>query len=300
MKTISKESVYFEFNAGIPPVETAASGEEICFCCQDCYAEQITEDGIDFATLDMHRNNPVTGPLYIEGAEPGDVLRLEIRNISIEDHGVMCIREKGGIYDVAGYHCRRFHIREGKVVFDGGILLPVRPMIGVIGTAPSGEAVSTQSPGEHGGNLDIREIGEGSVVYLPVNVKGALLSIGDLHAVQGDGESAICGMEVSGSVTVRVQVVKGPAQIPTPFVVTDSSCYTTASATSLDECSVAAAQKMHRYLQQVGQITSAQAAMLLSMVGNLRISQVVNPQKGCMMEFPLSVLREISKEPWED
>ena len=159
---ISKDHVHCVFEPEITPVMHAASGDTVCFECKDCYAEQLTEDGMDFAKIDMSCNNPVTGPLCIDGAEPGDVLKVEILKIELEDHGVMTVRRGVGTYEIDGYHCRRFAINDGIISFDRGIEIPIRPMIGVIGTCPL-EPISTQSPGEHGGNMDIREVGEGSV-----------------------------------------------------------------------------------------------------------------------------------------
>ena len=292
---IDSTNVQFCFDEKIPPAGWADSGETVTFCCQDCYAEQIDCDRKDFSLLDMSRNNPVTGPLFVRGAEPGDVLQIDILQISLRDYGTMCVRTGVGLYEVKGCHCRRFPIRNNEILFDHGIRIPVRPMIGEIGTSPAGEGISTQPPGEHGGNLDIRELGAGSTVYLPVSVPGALLSMGDLHAVQGDGETAICGMEVGGEVTARVTVRKHPENIPTPMVITDTACYITAAGESLDVCSVAAARKMHRWLTEAFELTDAQAAMLLSLQGNLRISQVVNPLKGCMMELPKDILRQLKR-----
>ena len=120
-------------------------------------------------------------------------------------------------------------------------------MIGVIGTCPA-ESCDTQSPGEHGGNLDINELGIGSTIYLPVSIPGAHLAIGDCHAVQGDGETAVCAMEVSAAVTVRVSVLKDAKELPTPFIETKDHIYTTYGDRSLDVDSVNTARKMHQYL----------------------------------------------------
>ncbi len=292
---IDSTHIKFCFNEKIPPAGWADSGEIVTFCCQDCYAEQIDCDGKDFSMLDMRRNNPVTGPLFVRGAEPGDVLQVDILQIELKDYGTMCVRTGGGIYEVEGCHCRRFPIQNNEIHFDHGIKIPISPMIGEIGTSPAGEGVSTQPPGEHGGNLDINELGISSTVYLPIAVPGALLSVGDLHAVQGDGETAICAMEAGGEVTLRVTVLKQPRNIPTPMVITDTACYTTAADESLDVCSIAAARKMHRWLIEEFDLTDAQAAMLLSLQGNLRISQVVNPLKGCMMELPRDILKQMKR-----
>ena len=289
MISINKTYENFEFKPNTEPCAYADSGETIRFECKDCYADQLNADNIDFSTMDMNHNNPISGPLYVNGAQVGDVLKVEIKNIEMADQASMCVRKGVGIYEVEGCHCRRFPIEGNVVKFDGGIEIPIKPMVGVMGTSPAAGAVSTQSPGEHGGNMDIRELGIGSTVYFPVNVDGALLSMGDIHAVQGDGETAICAMEVSGAVTVKVEVIKTDKYIPTPFIVTEKSYYTTAADKSLDECSIAAARKMHRFIMENLNFDDGQAAMLLSVMGNLRITQVVNPEKGCMMEFPRSV-----------
>ena len=124
------------------------------------------------------------------------------------------------------------------------------------------------------------------MLFLPVQVPGAMVSAGDLHAVQGDGETAICAMETGGEVQIRIDVISGGADLlPTPFLETDKAYYTIASDVSLDQCSVKAAEKMQKVLMKYGGLTDAQAAMFLSLTGNLRISQVVNPEKGCMMEL---------------
>ena len=291
MKRIEKDHIYFGFDKEFPPAERIHSGETVCFKTKDCYDEQIDVDKKDFALLDMKRNNPVTGPLYIEEAQPGDILKVEIQDIAVADHGVMCVRLNQGVYEVEGCHCRRFSICDEKILFDEGIEIPVKPMIGVIGTCPE-IPCDTQAPGRHGGNLDIRDLGIGSTVYLPVAVKGAGLSIGDCHAVQGDGETAICAMEVSAQVTVKVSVLKEGLDRPLPFIETEAYIYTAGDGVTLDEASVQAAQNMHHYIIKECGLTDAQAAMLLSLVGNLRISQVVNPRKGCMMQVPKKYLRK--------
>lgn len=291
MTILEKSQYQYTFDPLARPAARAVSGEAVVFRTRDCYEDQINEDGKDFARLDMRRGNPATGPLYVEGARPGDTLKIEILDIACGDHGCMCLRPGAGIFEVEGSHCRVFPLENGTVDLDG-LSLPLRPMIGVIGTAPA-SSMDTHTPGEHGGNLDVRELGTGSVLFLPVAVPGALLSLGDLHALQGDGESAICGMEVSGEVTLRATVVPGWSELPTPFLVTEDAVFTLAADESLDVCSVAAARKMHRFLMGTCGLSDARAAMLLSLAGQLRISQVVNPRKGCRMEFPRSLLREL-------
>ncbi len=292
MISIERTGLRFSFDRQAEPAAHAHSGDTVVFHCEDCYNGQLSEDGYAYSAMDMRWNNPITGPLYVEEAAPGDVLRVDIKRIALPDSGCACVRTGAGIYEIEGSHCRRFSIRDGEVMFDGGIRIPVRPMIGTIGTAPAAGTPKTQVPGEHGGNMDIREMGEGVSLYLPVSVPGALLSMGDLHAVQGDGETVICALEIRGEVTVQVTVLKDRADIPTPFLVTLDRYITTAADVSLDVCSVAAARKMHRFLQEHTGLNDMQSGLLLSLAGNLRISQVVNPLKGCYMEFPIGLAGE--------
>ncbi len=287
--TVSDERFHIFFDKNNAPVARAQSGDTATFVCRDCYDGELKHDHYDFAKMDMSRNNPASGPLYVEGAEPGDVLRVELLEIEPAEQACMSVRPGVGVYEIDGSHCRVFPIRDGCGDVDG-ITIPLKPMIGVIGTAPGGEPVSTQTPGEHGGNLDIKDMNAGNILYLPVETPGALLSMGDLHGVQGDGETVICALEMRGRVTVRVTVLKNKPDIPTPFIVTPTHFITAAADESLDVCSVAAARKMHRFLIEHAHVDAAKAGMLLSLQGNLRISQVVNPKKGCIMDFPRDLL----------
>lgn len=208
MICIDKNKVEFSMDKNSIPVAYADSGSEVTFACRDCYHDQILSDRFEFEKINMKLNNPATGPLYINGATPGDMLKVFIKKIDISNSGVMCVRTGSGIYEIEGCHCRQFDIKDRNIIFDNNILIPIAPMVGVIGTAPKDEPISTQCPGEHGGNLDIKDLGEGAVLFLPVNVEGGLLYMGDIHAVQGDGETAICALEVGGKVTVKVDVIK--------------------------------------------------------------------------------------------
>ena len=165
MLTVGKENKQFFFRPDVLPAAFAAPEETVRFCCTDCYDEQITADGDDFQKLDMERDNPITGPLFIEGAVPGDLLRIRIQDIRLDACGSMCVSNGNGVYPVQGAHCRRFAIKEDCIYFDRGLRIPVRPMIGIIGCAPERGKRSTLSPGDHGGNMDIRELGIGSVLY---------------------------------------------------------------------------------------------------------------------------------------
>ena len=144
----------------------------------------------------------------VEGAQTGDILKVEIIRIETADKGVMIDGPGEGVLKdiIKKPSTRIFEIGDGYVRFNDRLSFPVKPMIGVIGTAPAGKGIPTGTPGPHGGNMDCKKITEGATVYLPVNTEGALLAMGDLHAVMGDGEVGVCGVETAGRVTVKVTV----------------------------------------------------------------------------------------------
>lgn len=273
------------------PAAYAHSGDTAIFHCRDCYNGAMHTDRMQRDEMIRTCANPATGPLYVEEARAGDILKVEILDILPDDKGCMSVRPGLGAYEIDGSICRVFPVDPQAMTVDfDGVSISLRPMIGVIGTAPSGDPVSTELPGEHGGNMDIKDMTAGATLYLPVNVDGALLSMGDIHGLQGDGESAICGLEMNGTVTVRVTVLKDRPDIPTPMLENETHYMTTAADPSLDVCSLAAARKMHRFLMDHTSFDNPHAAMLLSLKGDLRISQIVNDSKGCLMTFPKGVV----------
>ena len=163
-------------------------------------------------------------------------------------------------------------------------------MIGVIGTAPTGESILNGTPGEHGGNMDCREITEGASVYLPANVDGALLSAGDLHALMGDGEVCICGAEVSGEIILRAEIVR--AFLPTPCVETQSHVHFIGSAEGLDECEELVLRKSHAYLTHRLGLGANEAARIMSLIGDLHVCQVVDPLKTMRFSLPKCLLKK--------
>ena len=273
------------------PVASAISGDTVRFETLDCFGCQIHAEDQILGEIDWSNINPATGPLFIEGALPGDVLKVEILSIELDDHGVMIDGPGKGVTGQAltGEATRIFPVTDGMICFNDKLSFPVDPMIGVIGTAPAGEGIDTGTPGPHGGNMDCTKIGAGATLYLPVNVEGALLAIGDLHARMGDGEVEVCGLEIAGAVTVRVTVLKN-CSLPTPFLVNSEIAAAIYSAKTLDEASVGATMAMHGFLISELGLNAHEAGMLLSIAGDLRICQVVDPEKTCRMEIPVSIV----------
>jgi len=164
-------------------------------------------------------------------------------------------------------------------------------MIGVIGVAPASGRVPNGTPGPHGGNMDCTLITAGTRVYFTAGVRGALFGCGDMHAVMGDGEIVVCGAETAGEVRLKAQVVPLPG-LPTPFLETDEVVATIFSAPGLDEAATQVTRRMAQFLTDFVQMPLNDAGMLMSLVGQLKFCQVVDPEKTVRFEFPKWVLEK--------
>ena len=293
MLTISRDKVYDRLDKNIPPSAICESGETVIFETRDCYDDSVTSEERPLGDREDALGNPATGPLYINGADAGDVLKVEILDISLHSRGVMCASFSWGIFAgrLPEAKAVMYEIEGDKIRFDDTLLLDCCPMIGVIGTAPAGEGIATSVPDVHGGNMDFRKIGAGTVLYLPVAVPGALLSMGDLHAQMGDGEVFGCGLEIAGTVTVRVSVLK-ENPIPTPFLITRDAVITIQSAATVFEAGKTAARLMEEFVRRVTGLEEVKSEMLMSLVSHMSVCQIVNPLMTARVEFPRNILEQ--------
>ena len=294
---VNKEGAVVAMSSGNAAKAHCVSGDVITFQTLDCYGGNIKSESDLFHLVDYSKINPATGPVYVDGAKPGDVLKVEILKIALAEKGCMALVPGAGpLGDLIKEECTKIvKIEDGNAVFNDLIKIPISPMIGVIGTAPADKAILNGTPGEHGSNMDCTKIQEGTCLYLPVNVRGALLALGDVHAVMGDGETATCAVEISGEVTVKVTVMKD-MKIPMPLLKTAKEYITIASAATLDEAGTMACAKMAEFLESATGLGKAEQVMLLSLVGNMEICQVVNPLKTARMTIPVWVMEQYDFE----
>jgi len=228
--------------------------------------------------------NPITGPFYVEGAEPGDVLLVEILDIWVPDIGETSVMPGfGGLegwLQLSSPITKFSKISKGKVIYtlnDGrDIEIPVKPFIGTIGVSPASEAISTIIPGKHGGNMDVPDVCPGNTLYLPVAVKGALLGLGDVHAVQGDGE--ICGtaVEIPSKVTLKIELIKNK-RLDWPRIESKYEIMTVCSAKPLEDAVRLAFLELIKWLEEDYGFERYDAYMFLSLTAKLRIAQIVDP-----------------------
>ena len=292
MKRVSREHVIFDMNKDNKPVLTAVSGETVVFETQDCFSGVVQTEADTISDIDFSKVNPATGPLFVEGAAVGDTLKVTINRIAIDNKGaVLSAPGLGLLSDGIGTEETAIaEVTETATLYKG-YEIPLRKMVGVIGTAPAGDGVNTGTPDDHGGNLDTILLGEGATLYLPVNVQGALLEMGDLHSSMGDGEIMGSGLEVAGEIEVIVEVLKD-SDLPLPFIETDDLYVTLGSRETMEDASKVALHNMVEFLMKKTDMTFNHAGMFLSLAGDLKVSQAVNPNKTMRVEVRKSVLEK--------
>lgn len=292
---LAADRVLYAMSSENPPALRVHSGDTVVIDTVDCFENQITSEKQKLDAIDWEHINPATGPIAVEEAEPGDCLAVYVQQIVPAKTGVMATGKGMGVLgDELDHNVIRIvqlHREEGTFQLFGR-RYPLNPMIGVIGVAPKTGAIPCGTPGDHGGNMDCKRIKEDTILLLPVSVPGALFALGDLHAAMGDGEVAVCGVEIAGTVTVKLKVLKGYA-LAGPMAVDEKQVMTIASAASLDESATLATKRMAHWVSDQTGLSVSDALLLLSAKGELHICQVVDPLKTVRMEFPKSWLEEL-------
>jgi len=296
--TVARDSkkVYYNFLPAIEPRISISSGDKLIVETFDA-AGGMFLDGWAY-----ERPNPVTGPIFVSGASPGDTLEVEINCINLVGTGYMHIpNTKDGVltkFTRNGHEFVKAEATAGgmlRVLNNNGKKFPASPMIGVIGVAVSpgsvGEYPSTGA-GDHGGNMDNSIIKAGTKVYLPVFTEGALLGIGDVHGVMGDGEIFDQGMEMCADIDMTVKVRKD-MKINRPFIISNDIISTTATAATIEEASALAVSDMRYILETYYSLSHVDAGLMIGFYGNLRVCQLIN--KTMRLEISKEILSEFTK-----
>ena len=270
-----------------PPKMTVKPGETFQVETELTSGQWLQELGDDPDTRErgFPYVNPATGPISIEGAKPGDVLAVHIEAIDLADIGYTQIVPGKNPFPnwiretEWGHQFKVVRIADGFVHWSDSLKIPIAPMIGVIGVAPEIEAISNADNGVHGGNLDIQEVTAGNRVLLPVQVEGALLHVGDVHAVQGDGELCCAGgIETRSVLTLRVELIPKPEAMTWPRIETADHLLAIGCARPLDDAFRIAVQELVLWMEADYGFSQPEALMLLGQVAEARCTQFVNPK----------------------
>jgi len=293
MKKLTRNNTIFAMDKQNQPALYVDSGERFIVETEDCFSHQVVEsDDVLNDNFDYSCVNPATGPIFVNGCQPGNLLKVTIEKIKVESRGVVVVYPGWGPLGdkVEKAETKVVSISEGWAKF-GKYLLPIHPMIGVLGVAPAGEAVLCGSPGQHGGNLDTVNIAEGAEIYLPVFVSGAKLALGDAHAIMGDGEICGTGVEIRAEVNIKVEICK-KWQLSIPVVKTKESYFFVGSGRTVEEAIHITAEEAVRFIQDRNNLSWTEAYMMASISTDLLISQVVNPLKTVRIRIPRNIVDE--------
>src|SRR5215217_5869873 len=281
------DRVHFTWDAGNEPVLTVESGDTVVVHTRDVSDNQITPestvDAID--QLDWDRVYPLAGPIAVAGAEPGDALAVEVLDIHTEGWGWNAILPGLGLLadDFPNAYLRIYDISDGEFARLESAAIPLDPFLGTMGVCPEGaEQQPIMPPGTFGGNMDTRQLNQGTTLYLPVQVSGALFSTGDAHGVQGDGEVCVTGLEAPMYASLRFTLQKGrtiPAPqyrtaVPPPVI--GPQYGTTGVGGDLYKAAQDAVRAMVEHVSKTYDMSPEDAYLLASLCVDLRISEIVD------------------------
>jgi acetamidase/formamidase len=286
---LTAEPTHSRWNRALAPRLRIEAGDTVHMSCLDASGGQVTPGSSveDFLAIDRGKIHALTGPIHIEGAEPGDVLEIQVLRVAHQGWGWSSVIPGLGFLKERFREPFLFHWMLDREVTRslGPAVVPLRPFCGVMGVAPAEDGeFRTRPPGPFGGNMDVRELCTGATLYLPVLNCGALFSVGDAHAAQGDGEVCINGIECPSEVTLRFHVHKrqplaGPlvesAESRTPDAPADAWIVVESAPDAL-HAARAATERMVELLIARWSFTPVHAYVLCSVAMKLRISQVVN------------------------
>jgi amidase len=282
--------VVFKMDGANPPAVRVHAGDIVVVDCVDGYGGVIKTETDNASKLDFDSINPATGPIYVEEAEPGDVLVAQILSIETAAQGAALVIPGYGLLkdEINTYFTKIAKVEAGRIRYREDVELPLKPMIGTFGVAPAGEGVSCLFPGDHGSNMDIKDVCAGSTVYLPVFVPGALLALGDAKATIGDGELGAAGLESDILATLRLDVVKG-SPLPRPMIETQGEIMTCGTGKTMEEALKVAVRDMVGYLSRKLNLAEPEAYNLVSLVGDARPGNVVTEVVSMRVAVPKSI-----------
>lgn len=273
------------------PVLRVAPGAVVTVETHDAFEGKITsETDKPSEILTFPFLNPQNGPIFVEGAEKGDALAVRIISITPrgpQPVGTTClIPEFGGLVGTGNTamlnaplpeKVKKIIVDTDGVYWSDKVTLPYEPFIGTIGTSPEIEAISSLQPDYYGGNMDLPDVGPGAIIYLPVNTEGGYLYLGDCHAIQGDGELCGVALEIPATVEIQIDLIKGHGNA-WPQLETDEMMMFIGSARPLEDASRIAYRELVRWLAAETGQSEADAYMLLTMCGKVRLGNMVDPK----------------------
>ncbi len=289
MQRVTKDQLCTSFSVENVPVLRVQPGESFVMETNDRFA---TYEGPDSSPEAMEVLKTMAGPVYIEGAQPGDTLKIEILDVTLPlDYGwIGATPGRGPLGErIPAFRKTRVRIATHGVMFNDHLTMPLRPMLGRIGLAPKEGGKRSNDRGEFGGSMGNTQLAKGATVYLPVFHAGGLLTIGDCHAAMGDGEATASAVECAVDATLRVTVEEN-FTVSRPVVATATEVMTTGEGETMEATTKMAVHAMADLLVDRLGIDDTDAAMLIASAADVRTGLAGNPPYTMRVAVPQSML----------
>ncbi len=283
------------------PIAEVNPGEVVVLYTEDCFEGRVTSEQDLPSQVAGHYLNPQTGPIFVSGAEAGDMLKVHIHDVELtRDWAVSAqIPHFGGLTATTLTATLQDPLPEkvwiyrkqadGRFAYSDRFAITPHPFMGTMGTAPDLEALSALTPFTHGGNMDVPDVKAGNIVCLPVNVKGAYFSTGDCHVAQGEGEACGVALEISGKITLSFEVVKNHP-IAWPRIISPTEIMTVGSARPMEDAARIAYTELVKWLIAEYDFDKWDAYQLASQAGKLYVGNMVDTYYSLVAKLSRSFL----------
>jgi amidase len=289
MQRVTRNQLCTSFSATNPPVLRVQPGEPFVMETNDRFA---TYEGPDSSPDAMEILTTMAGPVYIEGAKPGDTLKIEVLDVSLPlSYGWIGATPGRGPLGarIAAFRKTQVQITPDGVVLHGKVTMPLRPMIGRMGVAPQDGPKRSNDKGTFGGGMGNTQVTTGATVYLPVFHEGGLLTIGDCHAAMGDGEATASAVECALDATLRI-TIEPQFTVSRPLVTTATEVMTTGEGETMEAATQRAIEAMADLMKDTLGVDDTDAAMLIACAADVRTGIAGHPPYTIRVAVPTSVL----------
>ncbi len=289
MQRVTRDQLCTSFSADNTPALRVQPGEVFVMETNDRFA---VYDGPESSPEAMEVLKTMAGPVYIEGAKPGDTLKIEVLDVDLPlAYGWIGATPGRGVLGerIPSFRKTQVHITADGAVFNDRIAMPLRPMVGRIGLAPKTGPLPSNAKGEFGGGMGNTQMSKGATVYLPAFHEGGLLVIGDCHAAMGDGEATASAVECALDATLRV-TIEDRFTVTRPVVETEAEVMTTGEGDTMEAATAMAIHAMADLLVHQLDIDDTDAAMLIASAADVRTGIVSNPPYTMRVSVPKSML----------
>ncbi|UMT78505.1 acetamidase/formamidase family protein [Staphylococcus roterodami] len=290
---LSKERNVFTMDKNNKTNYFIEQNERVTVETYDCYKEQIKNKNAILTKKILQKTNPATGPIFIYGINKGDILKVDVLKIKEKSNGIIYTGHEIGVNKIIrGSEFAFIDEFNDKTIKFKDVNISINKMIGVIGVAPEGDCISTSTSGRHGGNMDCKKITENSSLYLPVYHEGALLSIGDVHLAMSDGEVGGTGLEINAEVEIICSKANVGMNLQNPILTNEEGMYFISSGCTIEKAIENGIEDLAQFFKFRTGLSTNDLLKLFSLVCEVQINQVVNPQKSIRLYIPRYILRQ--------